>query len=403
MLIESPIVGPWFHFNLINQVKEHLSLNKNVKICLEDGTSWNIHVLLYKSMVKLTDKHVFLLEDYIDYADEEFGRGNGKMFAKDIGIDLGTANVLIHMKDKGVVLNEPSVVAVEKKSNKVLAVGEEAWKMVGRTPGNIIAIRPMKDGVIADFDITEAMLSHFLDKLKLKGIFSKPRILICCPTNITSVEQKAIRQAAEKSGGKKIYLEEEPKVAAIGAGMDIFQPSGNMVIDIGGGTTDVAVLSMGDIVTSESINVAGDTFDNDIIQYIKNEHKLLIGERTAEEIKIEVGTVFEGIRNEERDIRGRDLVTGLPRTITVTSSEILMALEESVGLIVTAAKNVLERTPPELSADIIDRGVFLTGGGALIHGIDQLLAEELKVPVFVAENPLNCVAVGTGLLLESSK
>lgn len=323
------------------------------------------------------------------------------MFAKDIGIDLGTANVLIHIKGQGIVLNEPSVVAIEKQTNKVLAVGEEAWKMVGRTPGNIVAIRPMKDGVIADFDITEAMLSHFISKLNAKGFLSKPRILICCPTNITSVEQKAIREAAEKSGGKKIYLEEEPKVAAIGAGMDIFQPSGNMVIDIGGGTTDVAVLSMGDVVTSESINIAGDTFDHEIIQYIKREYKLLIGERTAENIKVEVSTVFPGSRHEQLDIRGRDMVTGLPRTIIVTSAEIEGALQEAVYLIVQAAKNVLEQTPPELSADIIDRGVFLTGGGALMHGIDQLLAEELKVPVFVSESPLDCVAIGTGLLLEN--
>ena len=325
----------------------------------------------------------------------------GIMFAKDIGIDLGTANVLIHVKGQGIVLNEPSVVAIEKHTNKVLAVGEEAWKMVGRTPGNIVAIRPMKDGVIADFDITEAMLRHFMLKLNVKGFFSKPRILVCCPTNITSVEQKAIREAAEKSGGKKIYLEEEPKVAAIGAGMDIFQPSGNMVIDIGGGTTDVAVLSMGDVVTSESINVAGDTFDYEIIQYIKRAYKLLIGERTAENIKVDVSTVFPGSRHEELDIRGRDMVTGLPRTITVKSAEIEEALQESVYLIVQAAKDVLEKTPPELSADIIDRGVFLTGGGALMHGIDQLLAEELKVPVFVSESPLDCVAIGTGLLLEN--
>ena len=322
------------------------------------------------------------------------------MFAKDIGIDLGTANVLIHIKGQGIVLNEPSVVAIEKHTNKVLAVGEEAWLMVGRTPGNIVAVRPLKDGVIADFDITEAMLSHFLTKLKAKGFMSRPRILICCPTNITSVEQKAIREAAEKSGGKKIYLEEEPKVAAIGAGMDIFQPSGNMVIDIGGGTTDIAVLSMGDIVTSESLNIAGNTFDAEITQYIKHTYKLLIGERTAEDIKVNVSTVFSGSRQEELDIRGRDMVTGLPRTITVKSTEIEGALRETVHLIVQSAKNVLEKTPPELSADIIDRGVFLTGGGALIHGIDQLLAEELKVPVFVSENPLDCVAIGTGVLLD---
>lgn len=323
------------------------------------------------------------------------------MFAKDIGIDLGTANVLIHLKGKGIVLNEPSVVAIDRRTKKVLAVGEEAWQMVGRTPSNIVAIRPLKDGVIANFEITEAMLSHFITKLNVKGFLSKPRILICCPTNITSVEQKAIREAAEKSGGKNIFLEEEPKVSAIGAGMDIFQPSGNMVIDIGGGTTDVAVLSMGDIVTSQSINVAGDTLDNDIIQYVKNHYKLLIGERTAEQIKWNVGTVFQGTRKEEMDIRGRDMVTGLPRTITVYSAEIGAALKDSVSEIVKAARNVLEKTPPELSADIIDRGVFLTGGGALIHGIDQLLAEELKVPVFVSDDPLDCVAKGTGILLEN--
>ena len=324
------------------------------------------------------------------------------MFSKDIGIDLGTANVLIHVKGKGIVLNEPSVVAIDKKTNKVLAVGEEARQMVGRTPGNIMAIRPLKDGVIADFDSTEAMLKYFLNKLNVKGFLSKPRILICCPTNITSVEQKAIREAAEKSGGKKVYLEEEPKVAAIGAGMDIFQPSGNMVVDIGGGTTDIAVLSMGDIVTSESIKVAGDVFDNDILQYIKKEYKLLIGDRTSEQIKMTIGTVFpEASRDESMDIRGRDMVTGLPRTITIHSSEIERALHESVAMIVQSAKNVLEKTPPELSADIIDRGVILTGGGALLHGIDQLLMEELKVPVFVAENPMDCVAIGTGIMLDN--
>jgi len=328
-------------------------------------------------------------------------KGVTYMFAKDIGIDLGTANVLIHVKGQGIVLNEPSVVAIDKNANKVLAVGEEARRMVGRTPGNIVAIRPLKDGVIADFDVTETMLKHFINKLNVKGFLSKPRILICCPTNITSVEQKAIREAAEKSGGKKVYLEEEPKVAAIGAGMDIFQPSGNMVVDIGGGTTDIAVLSMGDIVTSASIKMAGDKFDNEILQYIKKEYKLLIGERTAESIKINIGTVFPGSRKEEMEIRGRDMVTGLPRTISVNSKEVEQALKESVSVIVQAAKNVLEKTPPELSADIIDRGVILTGGGALLHGIDQLLAEELKVPVLVAENPMDSVAIGTGIMLEN--
>jgi rod shape-determining protein MreB len=323
------------------------------------------------------------------------------MFAKDIGIDLGTANVLIHVKGKGIVLNEPSVVAMDRKTKRVLAVGEEARQMVGRTPGNIVAIRPLKDGVIADFDVTEAMLKHFINKLDVKGFLSKPRILICCPTNITSVEQKAIREAAEKSGGKKVFLEEEPKVAAIGAGMDIFQPSGNMVVDIGGGTTDIAVLSMGDIVTSESIKVAGDVFDNDILQYIKRQYKLLIGERTSEDIKIRIGTVFAGGRNEEMEIRGRDMVTGLPRTIVIHSDEIEKCLRESIAMIVQASKNVLEKTPPELSADIIDRGVILTGGGALMHGIDFLLAQELKVPVLIADNPMDCVAIGTGILLNN--
>lgn len=323
------------------------------------------------------------------------------MFSRDIGIDLGTANVLIHVKGKGIVLNEPAVVAMDTNTGKVLEVGEAARQMVGRTPGNIEAIRPLKDGVIADFDVTEAMLKHFINKINVKGLFSKPRMLICCPTNITKVEQKAIKEAAMKSGGKKVYLEEEPKVAAIGAGMEIFQPSGNMVVDIGGGTTDVAVLSMGGIVTSESIKMAGDNFDAEILQYIKKQYKLLIGERTAEEIKISVATVFKDGRNEELEIRGRDMVSGLPRTITVYSEEIEKALRESVELIVQAAKKVLEQTPPELSADIIDRGVILTGGGALIHGMDQLLAEELKVPVFIAEEPMSCVAKGTGLMLEN--
>lgn len=323
------------------------------------------------------------------------------MFSRDIGIDLGTANVLIHVKGKGIVLNEPSVVAMDRNTNRVLEVGEEARRMVGRTPGNIEALRPLKDGVIADFDVTEAMLRYFINKINVKGVLSKPRMLICCPTNITKVEQKAIKEAAEKSGGKRVYLEEEPKVAAIGAGMDIYQPSGNMVVDIGGGTTDVAVLSMGGIVTSQSVKMAGDKFDWDILNYIKKQYKLLIGERTAEDIKINVATVSPGSRHESMDIRGRDMVSGLPRTITIESEEIQKALMESVALIVQAAKAVLEQTPPELSADIIDRGVILTGGGALLHGIDQLLAEELKVPIFIAEDPMDCVAKGTGIMLEN--
>ncbi|TFJ92234.1 rod shape-determining protein [Lentibacillus salicampi] len=323
------------------------------------------------------------------------------MFSRDIGIDLGTANVLIHVKGKGIVLNEPSVVAIDKSSGRVLEVGEAARRMVGRTPGNIEAIRPLKDGVIADFDMTEAMLRHFIEKINVKGFLSKPKMLICCPTNITKVEQKAIKEAAEKSGGKKVYLEEEPKVAAVGAGMEIYQPSGNMVVDIGGGTTDVAVLSMGNIVTAQSVKMAGDKFDVEILQYIKKEYKMLIGERTAEAIKINVATVWKDSRHEQMEIRGRDMVSGLPRTITVYSEEIEKALQESAAMIVQAAKQVLEQTPPELSADIIDRGVILTGGGALTHGIDQLLADELKVPVLLSEEPMDCVAKGTGIMLEN--
>jgi len=322
------------------------------------------------------------------------------MLGKDIGIDLGTANVLIHVKGRGVVLDEPSVVAINSDTKQVLEVGEEARRMVGRTPGNIVAIRPLQGGVIADFDITEVMLKHFIQKVGGKRWFSHPRILICAPTNITSVEQKAIREAAERCGAKEVFLEDEPKAAAIGAGMDIFQPSGNMVVDIGGGTTDIAVLSMGDIVTSQSVKVAGDKFDTDIIKYIKDKYKLLIGERTAEDVKIRVGTVYYG-RREEMDIRGRDMVSGLPLTITIRSDEIREALWDSVASIIAAAKAVLERTPPELAADIIDKGIILTGGGALLHGLDTLMAEELKVPVLIAEDPMHCVVKGTGIMLDN--
>jgi rod shape-determining protein MreB len=323
------------------------------------------------------------------------------MFSKDIGIDLGTANVLIHVKGSGVVLDEPSVVAIESETKRVLNVGEEARRMVGRTPGNIVAIRPLRDGVIADFEITEMMLKYFIAKVGGKRWYSHPRILICAPTNITSVEQKAIREAAERSGAREVFLEEEPKAAAIGAGMDIFQPSGNMVVDIGGGTTDVAVISMGDIVTASSIKIAGDKFDLAIMKYIKNKYKLLIGERTSEDIKVKVGTVFPDSRNEQMDIRGRDMVTGLPLTIGIDSREVHEALWEPASAIVAAAKSVLERTPPELSADIIDRGVILTGGGALLHGLDQLLADELKVPILIAEDPMHCVVKGTGIMLDN--
>ena len=323
------------------------------------------------------------------------------MFAKDIGIDLGTANVLIYIKGQGIDLNEPSVVAIDAETKKPLAVGTEAREMLGRTPGRVHAIRPMKDGVIADFEITEIMLNHFIRKVNGKSFFSRPRILICCPSNITQVEQNAIKEAAERTGAKKVFLEEEPKVAAVGAGMDISKPSGNMVIDVGGGTTDIAILSLGGIVTSSSIKLAGNTFDADILKYIKDKYKLLIGDRTAEEIKMTIGTVFPDGKNEKMEVRGRDLVTGLPHTITLCSEEVEEALRESVYTLVHEAKSVLEKTPPELSADIIDKGVVVTGGGALIDGFDRLLAHELKVPVFVAESPLTCVAEGTGILLDN--
>ena len=321
--------------------------------------------------------------------------------AKDIGIDLGTANVLINVKGKGIVLNEPSVVAIDTHTGKVLAVGTEAYKMVGRTPGNIRSIRPLKDGVIADFDITEAMLEYFINKLNVKGVFSKPNILICAPTNITDIEQKAIIQAAEKSGGRHVYLEFEPKVAAVGAGLDIFQPQGNMVIDIGGGTSDIAVLSLGEIVTSRSLRLAGDKMDASIAAYVKNKHKLIIGEHTAEQIKIKIGAVYDADPKETIEVRGRDIATGLPREVSVTSAEVSDALHETMMAIIDGAKGVLEKTPPELSADIIDRGIMLTGGGALLKGISPLFADELKVPVLLADDPLDAVALGTGVLLDN--
>ena len=325
------------------------------------------------------------------------------MFAKDIGIDLGTANVLIYIKGQGIVLNEPSVVAIDSETKKPLAVGKEAREMLGRTPGTVHAIRPMKDGVIADFEITEVMLNHFIKKINGKSFLSRPKILICCPSNITQVEKNAIKDAAERTGAKKVYLEEEPKVAAIGAGLDIAAPCGSMVIDVGGGTTDVAVLSLGGIVNSASIKIAGNVFDNDIAKYIKDKYKLLIGDRTAEDIKLTIGTVYPNGKKEKMEVRGRDLVTGLPHTITITSDEIEEALRESVYIIVNTAKNVLEQTPPELSADIIDKGIVVTGGGALINGFDELLSHELKVPVLVAESPLTCVVEGTGILLDNIK
>ena len=325
------------------------------------------------------------------------------MLSKDIGIDLGTANVLIYIKGQGIVLNEPSVVAVDNETKQILAVGQEAHEMLGRTPGKVSSIRPLKDGVIADFELTQAMLNMFLKKIKAKGTLSKPRILICCPSNITQVERNAIKEAAESAGAKKVYVEEEPKVAAIGAGLDISKPSAKMVIDIGGGTTDIAILSLGDIVTSKSIRVAGDLFDQEIIKYVKNKYRLLIGERTAEEVKLNIGTVYQESKKEKMTIRGRDLTTGLPNSINLTSNEISLALKDSVNKIVQAAKSVLEETLPELSADIVTNGIVVTGGGALLNGITKVLEEELKVPIMVAESPLTCVAEGTSIMLDYLK
>ena len=323
------------------------------------------------------------------------------MFSKDIGIDLGTANVLVYVKGEGIVLNEPSVVAIDSESKKTLAVGRQAHDMLGRTPGDVRAIRPLKDGVIADFDATEIMLNRFIKEVNGRGFFKRPRILICCPSNITQVEKNAIKEAAERTGAKKVFIEEEPKVAAVGAGLNISEPSGSMVIDIGGGTTDIAILSLGGIVTSASIKIAGDTFDSDIQKYIKDKYKLLIGDRTAEEIKFNIGSVYPKLRNEKMNVKGRNLINGLPYTVTITSEEVEEALRKSANTIVSKVKNVLEQTPPELSSDIINKGIVLTGGGALMVGLDRLLANELKVPVIIATSPLTCVAEGTGIMLDN--
>ena len=320
---------------------------------------------------------------------------------RDIGIYLGTTNILIYVKGKGIVLNEPSVVSIDTNTKKVLAVGTEAKEMLGRTPGKVKAIRPMKDGVIADFETTEEMLNLFMKKAIGRNIFSKPRILICCPSNITGVEKNAIKEIAERMGAKKVFLEEEPKVAAVGAGIDISKPSGSMVIDIGGGTTDIAVLSLGGIVTSDSIKIAGNTFDDDISKYIKDKYKVIIGEKTAENIKTSIGTVLKSNKKETLEITGRSTSTGLPETITVTGEDVMESLKDDIKKIVSAVKNVLEKTPPELAADISDKGIILTGGGSLIKGLVEKLRKDLKVPVFISDNPLTNVAEGTGILLDN--
>ncbi len=317
-----------------------------------------------------------------------------------IGIDLGTANVLVYVKGKGVVIREPSVVAVSE-DNRIVAVGEEAREMIGRTPGSITAIRPMKDGVIADYVITEAMLRYFIGRAT-KGSFSltKPEVMISVPAGVTSVEKRAVRDAALKAGAREAYLIEEPLAAAIGASVPISSPSGNMIIDIGGGTSEIAVISLGGIVVSQSLRIGGNRFDESIASYIRKKYNLMIGERTAEEVKIQIGTAIPLERELQMDVRGRDLIAGLPRTIPITSSEVMEAIELPLQAVVTAVRQVLEQTPPELSSDIIDKGMVMSGGGSLLRSFDRLLTQVTGVPCHVAENPLNCVAMGTGLALE---
>lgn len=327
------------------------------------------------------------------------------MFGIELGIDLGTASVLVYARGKGIVLHEPSVVAIDKNKNKPIAVGEDARRMLGRTPGYIVAVRPMRDGVIADYQITELMLKYFLEKAGAKRWpFFKTKVVVCIPSGVTEVEERAVKQAAYQAGAKQVKVVEEPYAAALGAGLDISGPTGNMVVDIGGGTTDIAVLSLQGIVCKRSLRVGGDKFDEAIIRFIRREHNLMIGERTAEEIKITVGsTVREGRPdNAVVDVRGRDLITGLPKTITVNSQECFIALEESIEAIVGAVKEVLERTPPELSADILNKGIVMTGGGSLVYGFDTRLSRETGLPVSLADDPISCVALGTGKVLEGS-
>ena len=321
--------------------------------------------------------------------------------SKDLGIDLGTANTLVHVKGKGVVLREPSVVAIQRDTGEVLAVGEEAKQMIGRTPGNIVAIRPLRDGVIADFDVTQAMLRYFIRKAVDVTSFIRPRVVVGVPSGVTEVEKRAVIDATMQAGAREAYLIEEPMAAAIGAGLPVHEPTGNMVVDIGGGTTEVAVISLGGIVTSLSVRIGGDEMDEAIVQYIKRTYNLLIGERTAEEVKINIGTAIRPEVDDKIDVRGRDLVTGLPKTLEIKISEIQIALKEPVEGIIEAVKNTLEKTPPELASDIMDRGIIMTGGGALLKKLDILLSKETGMPVYIAEDALSCVASGTGGALES--
>src|SRR5690554_851152 len=324
-----------------------------------------------------------------------------KGLTKDMGIDLGTANTLVYIKGKGIILREPSVVAIDRNTKQVLAVGEDAKKMIGRTPGNIVAIRPLKDGVIADFDVTQEMLKYFIRKATQKKSVFQPRVVVCVPSGVTEVEKRAVEEATIQAGAKQAFLIEEPMAAAIGAGLPVQEATGSMVVDIGGGTTEVAVISLGGIVTSKSIRVGGDALDNYIVNFVKKEHSLMIGERTAEEVKIKIGSAILDNEVEDMEIRGRDLVSGLPKTLIIKASEIYEALKEPVNNIIDAIKSNLEKTPPELSSDIMEQGIVLTGGGALLNGLDVLITKETGIPVIVAENPLDCVALGTGKALDS--
>ena len=323
------------------------------------------------------------------------------LFTKDLGIDLGTANTLVFVKGKGIVMREPSVVAIQAHTKQVLAVGEEAKRMIGRTPGHIIAVRPLKDGVIADFDVTQTMLKFFIKKANARHSFVQPRVVVCIPSGVTEVEKRAVEEASEHAGARDAYLIEEPMAAAIGAGLPVQEPTGSMVVDIGGGTTEVAIISLGGIVTSISIRIGGDELDQSIVHYIKKEYNLMIGERTAENVKIKIGSADVKSKEQKLQVRGRDLISGLPKTIEVTSSEINSAMEEPISNIIDAIKYTLEKTPPELASDIMELGIMLTGGGALLDGIDRVVKRETGMPVNIAENPLDCVALGTGKALES--
>lgn len=324
----------------------------------------------------------------------------GLLEYNDVGIDLGTSSVLVYVKGKGIVLREPSVVAVEKITGRILAIGEEARRMLGRTPGSIIAIRPLKDGVISNFDITERLLHHFLKKVVGSKIFFKPRVVVCVPSGVTEVEKRSVIDATEEAGARHTFLIEEPIAAAIGAGIDISEPRGNLVLDIGGGTTDIAIISLGGAVLSDSIKIAGDRFDESIVRYMRKKHNLLIGERTAEEMKLMIGSAYPRKEQIFIDVKGRNLISGLPQSIVVGSNEMIDALEEPLQTILESVRTLFERTPPELASDIAGAGICLTGGGALLYGMDKFISEHTKVPCYVAEDPISCVAIGTGKVLE---